>query len=130
MSSSTGPDLSNATAVYEGLMDDTCRIDRQGEMVYDPQTRRNVRGNLTIYEGRCMVSNDTGEIGEQTGIDINTSTFEVEVPITATGIVSGDIITILTSRRDPELPTKKLRVKGAVFETFAIARTLTCEVDR
>lgn len=150
MASTTGPDLTSAREAVERLQDDACIVTRPG----GPAVLNQVTGKmeapppLTIYSaastgeggrsladtdgtgGRCTVtykSNARTDYREEGGRQILDSTPEARVPVDAPLIREGDIFTVVSSRRDPQLVTQEFRVSDVIESSWAISRRLVLE---
>lgn len=131
MSTNNGPDLTFATEIFERLMDDTCTIQRtDGEPLYNEFDRVNTQNYTLIYDGSCVFGNERVEQEGQSGADHVVSRYEVDIPIDGPDVLAQDIVTITSTRRDPAGVGLVLRVVGIVTDSFAVSRTLHCEVDR
>lgn len=129
------PNLERATAKVESLMQDTCKITRDVEGVYDGELDEDTglivqpgSDNATVYEGPCFVA-PTG-IGSEAGAEGQEvrlpgyRTLTCWIPKDAPQVLSNDCVEFLTSLRDPLLPGRKMTVVGVRYMTFAIGRRL------
>lgn len=137
MATETGPDLSFAAHQVERLMDDSCRIARplvdpdDPPAVYDATTHPD---HASGDEGgaRVMVSDGGGATGSGGLVDADDAyryTHTADVPRDVTEVREGDVLTVLTSRRDPALVGTDFIVRKVIVETFAVSRTLGLEHD-
>ncbi len=133
----TGPDLSSARAAVEALMDDTCLITRDVEQfsddVLDPVTGVLVPpapDTINIYSGRCKVSPEGVQPSERRegGVDVYARTYRGAIPWGSPMPQVGDLMSITSSYRDPELVGKVFRVKSVAVSTFLVSRRLELEL--
>lgn len=114
----------------EALMVDACTIKRRSGQTSNPTT-----GDVTDtyaaahYTGKCKVQSRevevaTPEAGEQT---VNTLTLRVDVPMSATGITAGDVVTITAAVYDPDLVNRSFRVVAPFHGSLKTARRLPVE---
>lgn len=123
-------------------MDDTCRITRTGADTgpIDDETGDVIApGSSTVYDstttgfegrelgGRCMVrtgnltASSVGEVGNE---DIATLDHQVTIPWDAPQIRIGDVVEVLTSRRDPQLVGNRFAVDRIKVGTMIVSRRL------
>lgn len=132
-------------------MDDTCEITWDPEGVED-DTLNTATGELTppnpdsgtIYDastlgdggralsGRCKVSAIGRDPRTTTegGVAIRTGLYTGGLPWDAPIPPIGSILTMKSSRRDPDLVNKAFIVKDVVYGTFLISRKLMLEIRR
>lgn len=115
----------------ERLMVDTCTIRRRTGEATDP-----VSGEMTptydpVYSGKCRVQQSTGtaqaqaqEAGEA---NVLLTRFEVQVPMSVTGIQADDEVLVTASVHDPDLPGREFLVRGLAHKTHAVMRRIQCE---
>jgi hypothetical protein len=151
MVSTTGPDLSFAKEAVERLQDDSCTITRDpaGDDVFNPDTGNvesppgfNVYNAASLGEGgrsladaggtggRCSVSYKTANqvaYRDEGGRQIMNSTPEARIPIDAPVVREGDFLTVVSSRRDPQLVGQTFRVADVIEATMAVSRRLMLE---
>ena len=148
MATETGPDLSDARLAVEDLMDDSCRIVRYEDASVD--TLDVVTGSLsvpagdpvTVYDesstgdggrvllGRCKASPMTESqprLGSEGAVEILPRPYRFSVPWDAPEPKIGDLITILSSRRDPTLVGTEFIVKDVMRSTFLVGRRMIVE---
>lgn len=133
----TGPDLTYATEVVESLMDDECVITRDSDGVSDDVL--DADGNLTpvgsattLYEGVCMVRPVQAIKPHPVPYtEQQVSQYAVKVPVTVdVDYRKGDVVSITSSRRDPQLVGRTLYVRVVQYRTFALSRTLLVELQQ
>lgn len=133
----TGPDLSTARLAVEALMDDTCTITRDAEGfsddVLDPVTGRLAPPNpdtTSVYTGRCKVSPGGTQPSEREegGSDVHARTYNGSVPWDAPMPAVGDLLTVASSHRDPQLVGKSFRVQSVAVSTFLVSRRMQLEL--
>lgn len=80
-----------------------------------------------LYTGPCKVQGAMQATGQDVGeARLAVLSPFVHVPITVTGVVWGDLVTITASANDPELVGRVFRVVGPDHKSFATARRLQC----
>lgn len=133
----TGPDLSTAKAAVEALMDDTCRITRDlasDDSLPDYVTLRSSKGSgpIPFYDGRCKIkdlTNGKSSTRFEGKKEYAVALYELDIPLdSAPALHRGDVVTMLTSRRDPGLVGRVFRVTEPVYKTFAIQRKALLEL--
>lgn len=149
MASTTGPDLTVAREAVERLQDDACIVTRAGVAVLNETTGvMESPAPTTVYSaasvgeggrsladadgtgGRCSVSypsNARSGYREEGGRQVLDSVPEARVPVDAPLIKEGDIFTVVSSRRDPQLVTKSFRVSDVIEKSMAISRRIVLE---
>jgi hypothetical protein len=132
MATANGPDLSSAVDAILALMDDTCEVSRPagGATVLDQRS-----GTLlptvvgpTVYEGQCMVSASGREAQantDTTGQQVVAQAFDISFPLTAPPLQPGDIVQVLSSRRDDQLVGQRFKVEAVYVKTFAVSRKVS-----
>jgi hypothetical protein len=137
VATTTGPDLTGARAAVERLMDDTCTISSDPEYTAD-DTLDEETGELlrpapdaaTVYDGPCLVSAEriTPSSSAEGGTTIETRVYHGLLPWNAPVPVVGSLLTVTSSRRDPELVGKVFIVRGVAFKTKLVSRRLALEL--
>ena len=126
--------LARGRAAADSLMTDTCRVRRAGTPTTDPTT--GVVTPTWIYpyatastDGPCRVQESTGSTDQQVGgvATSNLAGVMVSLPISATGIVPGDQVVIVTAAHDDALPGRVFTVMRVLAKSHATARRLWCE---
>lgn len=118
--------LTRARTLAESNMADTCSIRRA-----TGQTTNTLTGQVTttwtpLYTGKCRVqqsslgaSSGSADVGEAA---IRLVAFELQLPMTVTGLAEGDQITITASPLDEDLVDRVFTVVGLAHKTHATAR--------
>lgn len=132
MATETGPDLTGARRQLEALMDDSCRITRP---LVDPQDPP------VVYDATTHPDHASGEfggarclVGQRSGAGLRAEDDEYRyspyatLPWDVTDVQEGDVLEVLTSRRDPSLPGLEAIVRSVARKTFLVGRRL--ELDR
>lgn len=149
MASRTGPDLAPARAAVEALQDDACIITRGGTPVLNQATGKlEAAAGATVYSaatlgeggrsladtdgvgGRCSInypSNAQVSHRDEGGRQVLDATPEARIPLDAPVVLEGDILTVVSSRRDPQLVNKVFRVTDVTEKTFVVSRRLVLE---
>lgn len=133
------PDLTLARATAESVMDATCTItsDPEGvtDDVFDETTGRYTPPNpdtTTVYSGKCMIrpstlgQNERVEGGAEQFID----RYDVRLPVTATGVQPGMVLTVNTTPSDPDLVGRTFTVIQIAAGTFSVTRILTVQARK
>ncbi len=141
MSTTTGPNLATARRAVERLMDDTCVVTRDADGTLDADFEE-ATGRLlpqapeTLYVGPCKVKSEgllSGTHGAQEGGGtINPRIYTGAIPLDIDGVATpvfqvGDLLTITSSRRDPELVGRAFRVGETRYGTFSVSRKFVLE---
>ena len=116
--------LIKAQAAALRLMVDTCLIQRPAAVASNPETGYTTTTYTTIYSGVCRVQQRTVlarqfTVGEAT---VYMSRLELHVPVTITGILADDIISITASVHDQDLIGRKWHVSELGHKTYESAR--------
>lgn len=120
-------------AEAEALMVDSCTITRDGGApTFDPNTGTYTDpAGSTVYTGACQVQLSDGlsaRSSEAGGTELITSRVTVKIPVSATGVRVGDVVTITAATLDPDLVDHRYVIAAEHAKTFATARRL--EVER
>lgn len=121
--------LAEGRIAAESLMLDTCELrspDVQGEMDPDTGQYPMVPGPL-LWAGKCKVRMaesvaHTADAGERLVV---TAQLEVHVPMSAAQVAVDDLVTITTSRNDPQLTGRRFRIESQRHGTYLTARRLS-----
>lgn len=119
--------LEEARAFFlEGCVD-TCTIKRVTGEVTD------VDGNVTptytaLYSGVCRIQQqqpyaERKDVGQAYLLLLR---LEVQLPMTVTGLAPDDLLTMVTSVTDPDLPGRVFRVRDLAHKTDASSRRVQC----
>lgn len=123
--------LPELRAHAESLMVDTCRIDRAtGATTIDPVTLEETPVYATVYEGKARIQRSAGlttQESTQGGFEFAVGSVVGQLPITATGIVRGDRLTVTVATLDPDLLGLVATVTTNLSKTHGTKRTLVCE---
>lgn len=121
--------LDTARSLQESLMTGTVRIDKPGEKVLDPATDKYVTvPGAKVYEGAANVQSDVTAttLTVAGGDSVTVAPVIVKVPWDTTGILPGQVVTVLTTPTDPDLPGRVVYVKAANVNSFATCRRIVC----
>lgn len=116
-------------ALAESLMVDACTITRRdGTSTTNPTTGAVTPNVTTVYTGKCRVQNRAPRTqdpaaGEAVWVE---HLLELQLPMSVTGVRTGDVATITASVLDPDLAGRRLRVSVPVHKSHATARRLPC----
>lgn len=105
-------------ALAESLMVDTCRIERPGEAVTDPETGVVSPSFTLVYEGPCKVQQT---LAQSSSVEVGGAVFtaqdtRLDIPVGAGPVAPGDRATMLTGAYNPALVGNVYRVTD-LFET-------------
>lgn len=124
--------VAEGRALAEELFVDTCTIvERAGRGTFAAGTFT-PPAETPVYDGPCQVqvtdslNAQTPDVGERQVTLLRTV---VKVPVSATGIRVGHVVTITTvgAPSDPELVDREFRIEATHAKTYATARRLQCE---
>ena len=126
---SVGAALNRGRRLAESLMVDTCTIRRQTGLTTDPATGNVTPAYETIYAGKCKVQTFTNRGTRNVGgeYEFVIQRYEVQVPISATGIQVNDEAVITASMHDSDLTGRAYRIVGLMNKSLATARRMGVE---
>jgi phosphate/sulfate permease len=113
----------------EALMVDTVVITHQTADPTNADTGVITPTTTTLYTGKAKVqhtavpSGSPRDLGEASVIIMRT---QIHVPISVTGIVSDDVVTV-TASRDPDLVGRRFVVRAVAAKSYLTARRLDVE---
>jgi hypothetical protein len=125
--------LPGLRAEAEAMMVDACTITHAGtdDTTFDPDTGTYTNdADSTVYTGPCQVQVSDGLTAQQTeagGAELTVTRVMVKIPVTATGVQVGDLVTITTATNDADLEGQVFTVVGLHAKTFATSRRLQVE---
>ena len=113
-------------------MVDSLTVERQTGTALDPDSLEEVPTYSTIYAGPGRIQRGGGLAADDTvsgGIEFSISDPVAQLPITATGILPGDRVTVaaIGDVTDPDLLGLVATVKANLTKTHPTKRTLVCE---
>lgn len=113
-------------------MVDACTIKHKTGETTDGELGTVTPSYSTVYTGKCKVKRQAAGAGPtdvgQASVFI--SALEIHVPVTVTGVVVDDLVTVTASALDPALVGSQYRVRDVLEKSFLTARRLACiEVD-
>ncbi len=120
-------------AEAEGRMVDACTITAAGEgdTTFDPDTGTYTdAADTTVYTGKCEVQISDGLTAEQSeagGTQIGVVRVTVKIPVSATAVHRGHVVTITAATNDPTLVGQRFTVIGGHGKTYATSRRLQVE---
>lgn len=117
-------------AAAEQLMVDECTISRSTVVFTNPDTGQQTKANIPIYVGKCRVQQQTpgsASLSEPGEARLFLLTLSVQIPVSATGVRLGDIVTITGAACDPVLAGRKFRVQALAHKTNATSRRLSVQ---
>jgi len=109
------------------LMVDACTIQHPTGQTTNATTGTVAYTYSTVYTGVCKVQGGMSASGQDVA-EAHLAVLNpfVHVPITVTGVVQGDVVTITACVSDPELVGRVFRVQGPDHKSYATARRLQC----
>lgn len=138
MATTTGPDLTPAVRAVERLMDDTCVIVRNPGGVQDAVLNQ-VTGALVdpdsrdpVYRGKCKIGGTGLVLGSRTegGVSFEGETLALSLPLDSPQLLEGDVVTMTSSRRDPQLKGQTFTVIRIIYSSMAVSRKVLVEARR
>lgn len=113
-------------AAAEQLMADTCVIKHRTGQTTDKVEGTTVPTYTTVYTGKCRVQqsplgvvSSPGQVGDA---HVMMVPLVVQLPMSVTGLLEGDEITITASATDPDLVNRVFKVRDLAHKTHATAR--------
>jgi hypothetical protein len=124
-----GPALLRGRRAAQQIMQDACTITRLATSATDPETAQVVQTRTTVYSGQCRISINSKNarpqnIGEDTLFIFRV---QLQLPISAIGVIPDDVATITASVYDPELVGKVFVVRELAHGTHITSRRLMVE---
>lgn len=123
--------LARGRAAAEAGMVDACTIRRVTGTTTDRDTGAITKTYLSPnpYAGKCRVQQHQAQArSEDAGEDYTLLlTLEVQLPMSVTGLQSGDEVTMTSSVSDPDLPGRLFRIRDLAHKSEATARRVQCE---
>lgn len=121
--------LMDGRSAAEALMVDTCRIERPGEVVTDPETGVVSRPFELVYEGRCKVQQTMAQSrsAEAGGAVLTVLDTRLDIPIGAGPIAVNDRVSMLTGVYNPALVGNVYRITEPFEKSFPTAQRLRVE---
>jgi hypothetical protein len=116
--------LARGQAAALALMQDACEIRRRTGSTVDGNTGEEVSTYADVYTGKCRVQQQTGQAQEQTpGEDAQLLVrVEVQLPITVTGLLVDDEVTITAAAHDPDLVGQVFAIRDLFAKTHPTSR--------
>ena len=125
--------LPELRAEAESLMVDEVFVESpSGATVMDPDTLAEVPEFAEVYSGPCRIQRPGALSPNETvagGFEFDVRAVLAQLPLTATGIVAGDRVTVtaIGSTTDPDLLGLVATVQANLTKTHPTKRTLVCE---
>ena len=124
--------LPELRAHAESMMVDTVTVERQAGTTLDPVTLEEVPAFVGVYAGPGRVqrpgalSPNDAVVG---GFEFDVRAVLAQLPLTATGILAGDRVTVaaIGATTDPDLLGLVATVQANLTKTHPTKRTLVCE---
>lgn len=113
----------------EALMVDTCRIERPGEAVTDPETGVVAPSYTLVYEGKCKVQSTQPQSrsAEAGGAVFTVLDTRLDIPIGAGPVAPADRVTMLTGVYNPALIGNVYRITEPFEKSWPTAQRLRVE---
>ena len=116
--------LARGRQAAEASFVDTCTIRRRTGTTTDPDTGQTTPTYSNLYSGTCRVQQkqaqaNQADVGEAYLLMLM---FEVQLPMSVTGLRTEDEITITASAHDPDLPNRVFLIRELAHKTDATAR--------
>ena len=114
-------------------MTDACTITRVTGQTLDEDTGAYVDSTSTIYSGKCKVAAQAQTVaalplsGDRQVVALQR---EVDVPVSTTGVLVGDVVTITAAVYDADLVGRVFRVREEVAKSHATARRLVVQEEQ
>lgn len=126
-----GADVTSASALRSGraaaerLMQDTCTVERPGDITNDVTGEAEL---VEVYVGRCKVQTYEGyeQNPKAGGATLTVQRYRVDLPASVL-VRPGDLVTITAAVADPHLVGKTYRVTAPFNKSYATASR--CFVD-
>lgn len=120
--------LEEARAAAEEGMVDTCTIKRVTGETLDANDAV-VPTYTTLYTGVCRIQQqqpyaERKDVGEAYLLALR---LEVQLPMTVIGLEPDDVLTIVTSLMDADLPGREFVVRDLAHKTDASSRRVQCQ---
>ena len=121
--------LQAGRALAESLMVDTCRIERPGESVTDPESGVVSPSFTLVYEGPCKVQQTLAQssTAEAGGAVYTVQDTAVHIPVGVGPVAPGDRATMLTGVYNPALVGNVYRVTDLYEKSLQTAQRLRVE---
>lgn len=119
-------------AQAESMMVDAITVERPNGTTLDPDSLEEVPAFSSVYSGRARVQRP-GSLSprESTagGFEFGVNTVLVQLPLSATGLLKGDRVTVAAvgAVSDPDLLGLVATVRANLTKTHPTKRTLVCE---
>ena len=125
-------ELPGLRAEAESLMQDTLTVERPDGTTIDPDTLAEVLAFVSVYTGKGRIQRP-GSLAPHDvvagGYEFDERALLTQLPLSATGIVSGDRVTVTAvgPLTDPDLLGLVATVQANLTKTHPTKRTLVCE---
>lgn len=110
-------------------MVDECTIRRRTGETTDADGNVVPTYGSPIYSGKCRMQQPNAQAREQ---DVGEASlqmlrFELQLPMSVTGVEADDVVEMTASRFDPDLVGRKFAVRGLSHKSHAVMRRLQVE---
>jgi hypothetical protein len=123
--------LARGRVAAEAGMVDACTIRRNTGETTDPFSGETSDTYVELYDGKCRFQQSGGgaranqqDAGEAY---LLLQQVEVQLPISVTGLMVGDVVTITAAGRDEDLVGRVLRIRDLMTKTDSTARRVQVE---
>lgn len=116
--------LIRAQAAALALMVDTCSVTRLTSTITDAETGVTTPVYSTIYTGVCRIQQRSilARAFNVAEAQVYMGRLELHIPVSVTGVLSDDVLTVLTSRHDADLVNRVFSVRELGHKTYESAR--------
>lgn len=114
----------------EMRMVDTCRVERNGNPVTDPDTGKVTPSKTTVYTGKCEIQASVTRVMESTSAEhqFGMMRSEAKFPMSAGPFRMNDYVTITASAISPQMVGMVFRISGVQPKSFQTAQRFQVEV--
>jgi len=112
--------------LIEALVD-ACTIQHPTSIATNTTTGATTPTYSTVYTGPCEMQGSMSPSAQEVAeAHLAVLAPTLKVPIAVVGVVEGDLVTMTSSRNDPELVGRTFRVQGPSHKSNATARRFQC----
>jgi len=121
--------LMDGRIAAEALMVDSCRIERPGEVVTDPDSGVVSPSHELVYEGRCKVQQTLAQStdAEAGGAVFTVQGSRLDIPVGAGPVRTGDRVRMLSGVHNPALAGNVYRIVELFEKSWQTAQRVRVE---